>query len=103
MRFLGGFALRRQYIRKRSARQSAVTRPSPEEFVPLPYFPWLERPATLALDLDEVATAIYLANGHLAKAADLLKVNPSQIKHEVRKSPRLRNLITRLGEPEEPA
>jgi hypothetical protein len=78
-----------------------LTRPSPEEFVQLPWFPWHERPATLLLDMDEVATAIYLANGHLAKAADLLKVNPSQIKRAVRKSPRLRNLIARLGEPEE--
>jgi hypothetical protein len=79
-----------------------MTRPTAEEFVPLPWYPWPERPAHLLLDPDEVATAPYLANGHLTKAADLLKVNPSQIKREVRKSPRLRNLITRLGEPEKP-
>jgi hypothetical protein len=73
-----------------------MSRPSPEEFVPLPYFPWHQRPDTLPLDFDEVATALFLSNGRLAGAADLLKVNQSQIKRAIRKSPRLRTLIERL-------
>jgi hypothetical protein len=52
-------------------RSSPPRRPSPEEFVPLPWFPWETRPETLPLDDDEVATALYLANGDLKEAAAL--------------------------------
>jgi hypothetical protein len=33
----------------------------PREFEPLPFYPWLERPASLPLTHDEAATAIYIA------------------------------------------
>jgi hypothetical protein len=33
----------------------------PREFEPLPFYPWIERPASLPLTHDEAATAIFLA------------------------------------------
>ena len=33
----------------------------PDEFVPLPFYGWAERPLSLPLDDDEAATALYLA------------------------------------------
>jgi hypothetical protein len=52
--------------------QIAIARPSPDEFVQLPYGPWDSRPETLPLDVDECATALFLANGNVKGAADLL-------------------------------
>jgi hypothetical protein len=66
------------------------------EFLPLPYFPWLSRPETLPLDLDEVATALYLAKGNLTAAAALLKVSPARLNRVVRGSPRLVRLKAEL-------
>jgi hypothetical protein len=74
-------------------------RPSPEEFVPLPYFPYDHRPATSPLDPDEVATALFLANGDLKKAAALLKVTAARLTRPIRNTPRLQQLIDRLREP----
>jgi hypothetical protein len=73
-------------------------RPSPDEFVPLPWFPWDSRPDTVPLDTDEIATALYLANGDLQAAAALLKVTVAQLKKPIRKTPRLQQLIERLRE-----
>jgi hypothetical protein len=74
-------------------------RPQPDEFLPLPYFPWNSRPETLPLDSDEVATALFLGNGHLAKAAERLKVSEKRLKQRIRGVPRLRRLIERLKAP----
>jgi hypothetical protein len=60
-----------------------------QEFTPLPYFPWDERPQTLLLDADEAATAIHLAHGDVAEAARLLKVPIVRLTRLVRNSPRL--------------
>ena len=62
----------------------------PQEFEPLPYYSWIERPASLPLTYDEAATAIYLARGDLSQAASLLKVGPSRLNRLVKQSPRLR-------------
>jgi hypothetical protein len=78
-----------------------VARPSPEEFVPLPYFPWESRPDSLPLDQEEVATALYLANGDLKAAADLLKVTMGALKKPIRRMPRLQHLIERMRQPSE--
>jgi hypothetical protein len=71
-------------------------KPEPDEFVPLPYFPWKSRPDSLPLDTDEIATALYLANGDLRAAAALLKITLTQLKKPIRKTPRLQQLIERL-------
>jgi hypothetical protein len=63
-----------------------------QEFVPLPMYPWLERPATLPLDQDEAATAIHLAH-NLPDAAALLKVPEIRLKRLVRSSPRLQRVL----------
>jgi hypothetical protein len=74
-----------------------VSRPQPDEFVCLPYYGcWDQRPDSLPLDLDEVATALFLANGDLKAAADLLKVTVAQLKKPIRRTPRLQHLIERI-------
>ena len=64
-----------------------------EEFVPLPYFSWSERPASLPLDVDECATAIHLAHGDIPSAAELLKVPPIRLHRLLRGSPRLQRVL----------
>jgi hypothetical protein len=72
--------------------------PDASEFLPLPFYPWLSRPEDLPLDEDECATAIYLANGRLDQAAERLKVDAPRLKRAIRRSPRLRRLLERLGD-----
>jgi hypothetical protein len=73
--------------------------PQPDEFEPLAFYPWLRRPSTVPLTSDEVATALYLANGDLQAAAARLKVTVAQLKKPIRKTPSLQHLIERLREP----
>jgi hypothetical protein len=63
-----------------------MRRPTPDEFLPLPFFPYPERPLTIPLDVEECATAIYLKNGDLAAAAARLKVTPARLNKVVRVS-----------------
>jgi hypothetical protein len=63
-----------------------------DEFVPLPMYPWIERPPTLAIDFDEAATAIHLAHGELIRAAQLLKVGLHRLTRLVKQSPRLQRI-----------
>ena len=74
-------------------------RPTAAEFLPLAFYPWESRPEHLALDEDEIATALFLADGHLGKAAEMLKVNVGRLKRPIRRSPKLQRLIERLHEP----
>jgi hypothetical protein len=74
-------------------------RPAPDEFLPLPYFPWESRPETLPLDADEIATSLFLANGHLGKAAGLLKVSEMRLNRSIRGKQNLLRLIERLKAP----
>ena len=62
---------------------------SVDEFVQLPYFGWDSRPETLPLDVEECATAIYLAKGDIRVAAARLKVTVAKLNRLVRKCPRL--------------
>ena len=78
-----------------------MSRPSPNEFLPLPYFGWLERPLSLPLDVEECATAIYLAHGDINKAAARLKITPAKLNRVVHASPRLMRLQAQLLAPEE--
>ena len=78
-----------------------MSRPSPDEFVPLPFFNWTERPLALPLDVDEVATALYLSSGDAAAAAELLKVSVSRLNRVIRPSPRLMRLKAAMLAPPE--
>ena len=63
------------------------------EFVPLPFYPWNERPSTLPLDPDEVATAIHIAKGDIPAAAALLKVPEFKLNRSLRHHPRLQRVL----------
>jgi hypothetical protein len=65
-----------------------------EEFSPLPYYGWDERPSTLPLDPDECATAIHLAQGDLPAAAALLKVPHHKLHRQVVIHPRLARVLS---------
>jgi hypothetical protein len=73
-----------------------MSRPQPYEFEPLAYFPWDSRPETLPLDVEEAATALYLAQGDINRAAARLKVTPARLNRTIRKSPRLIRLRVEL-------
>jgi hypothetical protein len=77
-------------------RSDPLSPPDPQEseFVPLPYYPWDERPSTVPLDHDECATAIHLAHGDAHVAAQLLKVPYIRLNRQLRASPRLARILT---------
>ena len=58
-----------------------------QEFIPLPFYPWSERPSTLPLDPDEAATAIHIAKGDIPAAAALLKVPEFRLNRLIRRTP----------------
>ena len=64
-----------------------------QEFTPLPFYGWAERPSTLPLDPDECATAIHIAEGDLPKASALLKVPQFKLEREVRRHPNLTRIL----------
>jgi hypothetical protein len=66
--------------------------PGEQEFTPLPFYPWTERPETLPVDADEAATAIHLAQ-NLPDAADLLKIPLRRLVRLVKHSPRLTRVL----------
>jgi hypothetical protein len=70
--------------------------PSPDEFLPLPYYSWISRPDTVPLDVDECATSLYLNKGNVERAAARLKITTRQLKREIRRSSSLKILIARL-------
>ena len=63
-----------------------------QEFVPLPYYPWDRRPAHLPVDIEEAATALYLSEGLIGKAAERLKVEPLKLVRIISRSARLTRL-----------
>jgi hypothetical protein len=67
-----------------------------EEFLPLPHFPYDERPATTPLEIEECATALYLAQGDTDEAALRLKVHPLRLQRAISRSPRLQRLQAEL-------
>ncbi|HEY1888467.1 MAG TPA: hypothetical protein VGG86_20860 [Roseiarcus sp.] len=64
-----------------------------DEFVPLPFYPWDQRPNHLPLDPDEAATAIHLAHGELARAAALLRTPLHRLTRLLKQSPRLQRVF----------
>ena len=68
-----------------------------EEFAPLPFYPWDQRPDSLEIDSDEAATAIHLAC-NLPGAADLLKVPLRRLVRLVKHSPRLTRILAEAND-----
>ena len=71
--------------------------PDDAEFIPLPFYPWASRPSHLPLDVEEVATALYLAGGLIGRAAERLKVEPLKVVRAIARSPRLVRLHNELA------
>ena len=69
-------------------------RPDASEFLPLPFFPQENRPGPI--DLEDAATALFLSNGDINRAAERLRVTPARLNKCIRKSPRLTRLQARL-------
>ena len=76
-----------------------MRRPTADEFVTLPWYNWDARPDTVPLDDNECATAIYLDNGDINKAAMRLRITVARLNKSIRKSPKLQRLIAALAEP----
>jgi hypothetical protein len=68
-----------------------------EEFLPLPHFPYDERPSTTPLDVEEAATALYLKEGDTDAAAARLKCHPLRLQRLIDHSPRLQRLHRELA------
>lgn len=62
------------------------------EFIPLPFYSWDERPAHIALEVEECETAIHLAEGHLLRAAELLKVPLFRLNRAIVRHPKLQRI-----------
>ena len=67
------------------------------EFLPLPYYPWERRPSYLPLDVEEVATALYLTAGLIGQAAERLKTEPLKVVRAISRSARLTRLHQELA------
>lgn len=67
-----------------------------DEFLPLPYYPYDRRPSVIPIDVEEAATALYLAEGEIAVAAQTLKVEPLRLMRVIRRSSRLTRLHQEL-------
>ena len=67
------------------------------EFIPLPYYPWEVRPSHLPLDVEEVATSLYLSQGIIGRAAERLKVEPLKVVRAIARSARLTRLHAELA------
>jgi hypothetical protein len=74
----------------------------PSCYLPLPCsYPWDSRPNSSPLDVEEIATALFVQNGDIAKAAERLRVKPNRLQRTIRKSERLTRLVARLTAPEQ--
>jgi hypothetical protein len=69
-----------------------------QEFIPLPFYPWTQRPDTLPLDPDECATAIHIAKGDVPAAAALLKVPEFRLNRLIRRTPGLQHVLSEANE-----
>jgi hypothetical protein len=68
-----------------------------QEFLPLPYYNWESRPSHLPLDVEEVATSLYLAQGIIGRAAERLRTEPLKVVRAIARSPRLQRLHAELA------
>ena len=67
-----------------------------DEFLPLPYFPYEQRPSTVPVDVEEAATALYLDQGVVADAAQRLRIPSLKLQRIIDRSPRLTRLHKEL-------
>lgn len=67
-----------------------------EEFLPLPFFPYEERPAHVPVDVEEAATALYLDKGVVGDAAQRLRIPELKLQRIIDRSPRLTRLHKEL-------
>jgi len=68
------------------------------EYLPLPHYPWDERPLTVPVDVEEAATALFLAKGSLPNAALLLKTPQTRLSRLIHAHPRLQRIQRELLE-----
>ena len=78
-----------------------MSKPDPSEFLPLPWFPFEELPHNTPINIEDVATALFLKIGPRVAAARL-RVTPSRLNRTINKSKRLQRLMTRLGDSPNP-
>jgi hypothetical protein len=74
------------------------SKPDASEFLPLPFFPYEERPRSSPIDVEEAATALFLAHGNVGDAARRLRVTRARLQRAIRASPRLIRLQARLND-----
>jgi hypothetical protein len=58
----------------------------PSDLTALPTAPWAERPEELPLDTEECRTALWLCQGNISDAAEMLKVKSSRLRNFVKGS-----------------
>ena len=73
----------------------------PGSYRPLPFFAFDELPLKTPIDIEDAATALFLSDGDLNRAAERLRVKPNRLQRAIRKSERLTRLVARLTAPEE--
>ena len=61
----------------------------PQDLIPLPTSPWVERPSAVPLDIEECRTALWMVRGNITEAAKLIKITPLRLRNFVSKSPYL--------------
>jgi hypothetical protein len=61
----------------------------PSDLIPLPTMPYNVRPVELPLDIEECRTAIWRCKGNVSRAAELLKVPATRLRHFIKRSPYL--------------
>jgi hypothetical protein len=66
------------------------------EFLPLPFLPWDRRPSHVPIDVEEAATALYLAGGSVDVAAEKLRCEALRLQRAINRSPRLVRLHQEL-------
>ena len=75
-----------------------MSQPSPDEFLPLAFFPWDTRPETVCRSTSRNAQLHpSLAEGDIRVAAARLKVTAAKLNRMVRRCTRLRRLRDDLG------
>ena len=61
----------------------------PSDLTVLPTMPYSQRPDDLPLDVEECRTALWLKNGNVTEAAELLKVSSARLRRFVNNNPYL--------------
>lgn len=70
----------------------------PPDLLPLPTAPWDKRPTELPLDTEECRTALWLCQGNISEAAEMVKVSPARFRTFVNNSEYLKREIEEAKE-----